>query len=136
MASIVNRLNELKGDMTITAMAKKVDVGTSTMYRYLNGRVPKADVIARICRAMGVSERWLLTGEGPKWYEPDPLAEDAGREDDRPDLTGVEFYRERISKILRDLDLRDVVDLYFKAEAKRVNKLVDARKVQSAHTET
>ncbi len=39
-------------------------------------------------------------------------------------MTDIEFYRDRIGKIVHELDIHDLVDLYFRAEMKRVYRLL------------
>ncbi len=132
MATIADRLNELRGDMTITEMGRRVGIGTSTIYNYLHDRDPGADVIVSVCRAFDVNERWLLTGEGPKLREPlcYPLVASEGGHEVLPkprpdvDLTDPEFYRRRITEIVQELDLEALAELYFDFESRRVEKLV------------
>lgn len=46
-------------------LASVLQIDTSQLSRWENDRgLPRADFIARIADATGVSERWLITGEG------------------------------------------------------------------------
>lgn len=51
-------------DLSISAMAKKFDIGTSTIQRYESGeRTADALFIAKVAEASGMNERWILRGD-------------------------------------------------------------------------
>lgn len=55
------RLNEVKGDLTIDRFARKVGVARATMGGYLAGtRLPKADHLKKIAEKCGVSADYLI----------------------------------------------------------------------------
>ncbi len=63
------RLRLVMGDMSQREFAKALEISPSTLWEYLNGRIPPADFIVRVCDTFQICERWLLTGEGPKQRE-------------------------------------------------------------------
>lgn len=63
---VAARLQEIKGDMSLTAFAKKTEQTYGTMRKYLEGSTPGLDKAAAIAAAMGVNLEWLATGRGPK----------------------------------------------------------------------
>jgi phage repressor protein C with HTH and peptisase S24 domain len=63
---ICDRLLDLKGDASIKSFAEKLELGTSTVYNYLHGRVPPADFVYHICDTFNINANWLISGEGPK----------------------------------------------------------------------
>lgn len=69
------RLKTLYGPREKAAFARKAGIPNSTLNEYENGREPKVSNVIAIARASGVSYRWLLTGEGPR-YEGAPPADD------------------------------------------------------------
>ncbi|HPA44507.1 MAG TPA: sigma 54-interacting transcriptional regulator [bacterium] len=66
VATIPDRLKELKGDRTTAAFARFLGVGVSTLHNYENGRTPPIDFLLNVAACTGVSIEWLLTGRGEK----------------------------------------------------------------------
>lgn len=52
------------GSLSQKEFARRLGIPSSTLWQYLHGRIPPADLIALVCERFSVSERWLLTGEG------------------------------------------------------------------------
>ncbi len=73
---ITERLNEVQGSSSISAMARQCGIGISTLYNYLKGRGVPAEMAVHICKAMHVNVGWLLTGEGAKWTDPELMREE------------------------------------------------------------
>lgn len=71
-----SRLKEVRKARGLTAVAlgEMAGVSNSGISRWETGgrKSPGAAEVAKLARALGVNERWLLTGEGPK--EPGPIA--------------------------------------------------------------
>ena len=67
------RLTQLKGDLNISAFARKVGIGVTTLRKYLEGATPGADKLVQIARALNVDVGWLATGEGSARSENDAL---------------------------------------------------------------
>lgn len=63
---LAGRLDELRGDLSVSAFARKCGVGESLMRKYLAGASPSADKLAQISGATGATVDWIATGEGPK----------------------------------------------------------------------
>lgn len=57
------RLEFLIGATGVTAFAKKCDIPSSSMQKYLGGSVPGIDKALKIAQACQVSIQWLITGE-------------------------------------------------------------------------
>lgn len=77
MIEVIERVNKLIKDLGLTpnAFAKKVGLGSSNLSRKLKGCTPfTAKDYLKISEAMGVSRKWLETGEGdcyeiPRMYD-------------------------------------------------------------------
>ena len=61
---IESRLKKIKGKLSEREFAKRLGFASSTVRSYLEGRMPPADFIAKVCEVFNISEQWLLTGEG------------------------------------------------------------------------
>ena len=58
---IVARLKALKGDMSVSAFARLLEIPQKTMDVYINGEhKPSVELILRVCAKFGVSADWLL----------------------------------------------------------------------------
>ncbi|HQO35771.1 MAG TPA: helix-turn-helix transcriptional regulator, partial [bacterium] len=55
VATIPDRLKELKGDRTTAAFARFLGVGVSTLHNYENGRTPPIDFLLNVAACTGVS---------------------------------------------------------------------------------
>lgn len=67
--SLGKRLKESKRAKQLTglALAQLVGCDPTAITRWeQDARVPGADYMTRLAKALGVSERWLVTGEGPR----------------------------------------------------------------------
>ena len=55
--SVAARVNELRGEMSVSELADRSEVSRSTVDALLNGRVDNVtiDTIARLCDVLGVS---------------------------------------------------------------------------------
>lgn len=69
MKDIRSRLLILKGSRSIKDFADLLDLPTSTVYYYMNGRMPSLSFIMRVCNKLNVREEWLIKGEGPIFRE-------------------------------------------------------------------
>jgi Bacteriophage CI repressor helix-turn-helix domain len=69
------RLKTLQGDRKVVEFARFLEVNNSTLWNYLEGRIPPADFLAMVIKKTGVSGHWLLTGDG-EMYVPgkEPVA--------------------------------------------------------------
>lgn len=58
--------------LTSTDLGARAGMDNSAISRWENGqRAPRGVFVSRLARELGVTERWLLTGEGPR--EPGPV---------------------------------------------------------------
>jgi transcriptional regulator with XRE-family HTH domain len=97
----IRALAEAKG-LSLRALGRIAGVDSKTLSRYASGRIPPADVVARLCLETGASFRWLLTGDGAM-FEPRPF------EDRLADLASAKVYtRQAVAREL--LDGADLVD--------------------------
>lgn len=64
VSPFVDRLRQAMGSTSQAVVAKRADVSTSAMTRYMQGSIPGVDVAARLARVCGVSLEWLATGDG------------------------------------------------------------------------
>lgn len=60
MSIFVTRLNQLRGDNSVSAFARLADIPQPSMDKYLKGRLPSIDILIRISTRFGVSTDWLL----------------------------------------------------------------------------
>ncbi len=56
--------------LTQTEFARVLQVSQSTISKYLNNRLPSADVLLRIARLGQTTVEWILTGEKAYWFAP------------------------------------------------------------------
>lgn len=69
MKDIRVRLLLLKGSRSIKEFASLLDLPVSTVYYYMNGRIPSLSFVSRVCKRLNVREEWLLNGNGPIFRE-------------------------------------------------------------------
>lgn len=69
MKDIRSRLLILKGQRSIKDFANLLDLPTSTVYYYMNGRMPSLSFIMRVCNKLNVREEWLIKGDDPIFRE-------------------------------------------------------------------
>lgn len=61
MTIFVSRLNELRGEMSVAAFARSLNMPQNTLDCYIKGRrKPSVDLLIRVCDKCGVSADWLL----------------------------------------------------------------------------
>ena len=65
---IGNRLKLLQGDLSVREFADRLSISSSTLWQYLRGRTPPAEIIVRVCERYDVTAWWFLTGNGEKDY--------------------------------------------------------------------
>lgn len=68
------RFNLALGERTMGWLSKATGIAPSTLTGYRKGSIPSADAGFRLADAMGVSARWLVTGEG-KMLRDEPVAD-------------------------------------------------------------
>ena len=84
---LVGRIDELIGNESRSAFARKCGLSLGALNNYLNGGVPSADKALAISRACNVDLEWLITGEG----RPSRSA------DDQFDFVGIPRYDTELS---------------------------------------
>ncbi len=58
---IISRINEVRGEISVNAFAKKIGIKQKSLDMYLkNERKPSVDLITCVCSNLGVSADWLL----------------------------------------------------------------------------
>lgn len=75
LSAFFERLRQVLDDrgMSQADLARELGVGVATVSEWFTrGRVPNGDVMLRLPAALNVNGHWLLTGEGPREYEPGP----------------------------------------------------------------
>lgn len=60
MDVFIDRMNELKGSMNVSAFARKAGIPQPSMDKYLKGRLPSIEILQSLCCRFGVSSDWLL----------------------------------------------------------------------------
>lgn len=60
-----DRLNEAAGEISYRKLGRLTDTHPETVRRYMQGQAPSATFLTNLCRVMGISGEWLLTGRGP-----------------------------------------------------------------------
>lgn len=65
--AIAKRIAEVVGNESVSAFARLCGFGESLLRKYLAGSMPRADNLAAIADAGGVTVDWLATGRMPKW---------------------------------------------------------------------
>ncbi len=59
------RLNEAAGDVSFRKLGRLTDTHPETVRRYMQGQAPSATFLTNLCKVLGISGEWLLTGRGP-----------------------------------------------------------------------
>lgn len=59
------RLNEAAGEISYRKLGRLTDTHPETVRRYMQGQAPSATFMTNLCRVLGISGEWLLTGRGP-----------------------------------------------------------------------
>lgn len=60
-----SRLNDASGTCSYRKLGKLTDTHPETVRRYMQGQAPSATFLTNMCRVLGISGEWLLTGRGP-----------------------------------------------------------------------
>ena len=59
------RLNEAAGRVSYRKLGGLTETHPETVRRYMQGQAPSATFLTNMCRVLGISGEWLLTGRGP-----------------------------------------------------------------------
>ncbi|MCC6660010.1 MAG: helix-turn-helix transcriptional regulator [Phycisphaerales bacterium] len=63
---LLERMRAAVGNRTHRHLSELTSASTESVRRYLEGRTPPSmDFLSELCRTLGVSGEWLLTGRGP-----------------------------------------------------------------------
>lgn len=65
MSDLHQRLTSAVGNRTYRELGELTAVHPETVRRYMQGQAPSVEFLTGLCRALGLSGSWLLTGEGP-----------------------------------------------------------------------
>lgn len=79
-SSFGERLREAFGGVSNKDIAERIGVGKSAVTNYIEGRIPSADMLAKISELTNYSIHWLITGEGSKFVDWKTEAELSERE--------------------------------------------------------
>lgn len=60
-----SRLNQAAGTCSYRKLGKLTETHPETVRRYMQGQAPSATFLTNMCRVLGISGEWLLTGRGP-----------------------------------------------------------------------
>ncbi|MBO6514101.1 MAG: hypothetical protein JJ974_09065 [Phycisphaerales bacterium] len=60
-----DRLNLAVGDTSYRQLGTLTDTHPETVRRYMQGQAPSAAFMTNLCRSLGISGEWLLSGQGP-----------------------------------------------------------------------
>lgn len=60
-----DRLNQAVGDTSYRQLGTLTDTHPETVRRYMQGQTPSAVFMTNLCRNLGISGEWLLSGQGP-----------------------------------------------------------------------
>ena len=63
--TFADRLKVLIGDQSANSFAREVDIGESSLRKYLAGATPGIDKVAQIARIKDVTLDWLINGKEP-----------------------------------------------------------------------
>jgi|GEM_PF-1342369 len=59
------RLNSAVGEVSYRKLGRLTDTHPETVRRYMQGQAPSATFLTNLCRVLGISGEWMLTGRGP-----------------------------------------------------------------------
>lgn len=67
MTTFSSRLKQAMAerDISVSAVAREMDVSVQSVYRWQDGQIPRADRIERLADFLGVSVQWLFSGDEP-----------------------------------------------------------------------
>jgi len=71
--SFADRLRELIGDSSVSAFARRVELGESLIRKYLKGSEPTLSRANQIADITGCSLEWLASGRGTRDYPVDAV---------------------------------------------------------------
>lgn len=60
-----DRLNQAVGETSYRQLGTITDTHPETVRRYMQGQAPSAAFMTNLCRNLGISGEWLLSGQGP-----------------------------------------------------------------------
>lgn len=111
MNSFENRLAKIIKDSGLSQkeFAKKIGVTEQGLGNYLNGRIPKADVLIRIKQMFNLSIDWLLTGSEAIPDETDPYILEIQK-----DL--ISYLKKENSELKKELSGKDPYQISIAAE--------------------
>jgi len=112
MDVFIDRMNELKGSMNVSAFARRANIPQPSMDKYLKGRLPSIEILESLCCRFGVSADWLL-----------------GLSDDRRGGTpaGVDAATSELKQKIHDLEVEN-------AALQKALSLIGGRHVPAAKT--
>lgn len=68
--TIAERIMEIKGKKSLKDLALETGVPSGTIHNYIKKRrEPSLNFVVQLCNSLNVNEKWILTGEGPKYRE-------------------------------------------------------------------
>lgn len=65
MSAFHDRLNLAVGDTSFRQLGAITDTHPETVRRHMQGQAPSAAFMTNLCRNLGISGEWLLSGQGP-----------------------------------------------------------------------
>ncbi len=82
-----NRIVDAVGRTTYKNLAELTQTNPESVRRYMTGQAPSVEFLSGLCRSMGVSGHWLLTGRGP--MRESEMTQEALRQAKASDLLGA-----------------------------------------------
>lgn len=99
MDVFIDRMNELKGSMNVSAFARKANIPQPSMDKYLKGRLPSIEILHSLCCRFGVSADWLI-GLSDDRRGGTPAGVDAGTADLQKKVHDLEVENAALQKAL------------------------------------
>ena len=99
MNVFIDRMNELKGSMNVSAFARRANIPQPSMDKYLKGRLPSIEILESLCCRFGVSADWLL-GLSDDRRGGTPAGDDAAIRDLQKRLHDLEVENAALQKAL------------------------------------
>ena len=107
---IWNRIDLLKGDISLNSLADKIGVKYQRMKEQRSsGRVPSADDLYRIAKALNSTMEYIYAGEGVG-----VISEEARLVDDDPELQAL------VRAIMRDRELLRIISAVVESSEKSI----------------